>query len=79
MKNLIAILITAVCYTKMDMKNGICWALCRQDGYDTGTFQAKRNICICGNVKEFKEYTDKIIKVEPKRVEEDDPWDRFFR
>ncbi len=51
------------CYTSSDVKMNVCWALCRQDGFDTGSYEQKSDSCICGQRKEYKEYTKTVLKI----------------
>ena len=68
---LAALLITAACLNAKDIKNGICWGLCRNDGFDLGYFEEKTNSCICGARMKFKEITEKQIRVVPKKKKND--------
>lgn len=45
------------CYTLAQVKNEVCYSLCRQDGYELGTFQ---KTCICANAVEFRDLTSRI-------------------
>lgn len=58
------------CYTAIDIKTNVCWALCRQDGADLGYYQPKLGSCICGFKHDFKEYTKSVLKIisEPKET-----------
>lgn len=60
-------LLLAICLSVQDVKTNVCWALCRQDSYDTGSYDKKHDSCICGLRKNYKEYTDKQLKVFPKQ------------
>lgn len=55
------------CYLEADIKSAVCWALCRQDGATTGSYT--KGSCICGFEKDFKEYTEPVIKILPPRKE----------
>jgi hypothetical protein len=57
--------------TEVDVKNSVCWAMCRSEGFDTGFFEIKTDSCICGQRKRFKDITDKALKVVPKKSEDD--------
>ena len=60
------------CLTENDVKNRVCWAMCRGEGFDTGFFEIKTDSCICGQRKKFKDITDKALKVIPKKNENDE-------
>ena len=68
----------ATCYTKEDVQTNICWAVCRIDGFDTGSFEVKTKSCICGQRRKFSEVTDKTIKVVPKKKSDADDEDYYF-
>lgn len=53
------------CYTVADVKTNVCWALCRHDGYDTGSYEVKSDSCVCGEKREYKEFTKAAIKILP--------------
>ncbi len=53
-----------VCLSLFDVKEKVCWAVCRHDGFDTGTYLKKDDRCLCGTkMTSFKEYTDTVIKI----------------
>ena len=60
------VIVVIICYSKVDIKNNVCWALCRNDGADTGSYEQKTNNCICGYRKNFKEITAPVIHVNGK-------------
>lgn len=64
---------SAECLSKDDIKTNVCWALCRADGFDTGFFETKSDSCVCGQRKKYKEITDKVIRVLPKKPAVDYP------
>jgi len=66
------------CYTTQDVKTNVCWALCRQDGYDTGAYEQKTDSCICGQRKEYKEYTQTVLKIIGPIKEANPPATRFY-
>ena len=51
------------CYSASDVKNSVCWALCRQDGNDTGMYDEPHDECLCANRKKYKEATEQAIKI----------------
>jgi len=52
------------CYTQVDVKTNVCWALCKQEGADTGLYDEKKDACVCGYVKNFRDYTKSVIKIQ---------------
>lgn len=50
------------CEPKIKMK--VCWALCRQDGYDTGSYEEKGDSCLCSNRQKFKDLSSVRMKVQ---------------
>lgn len=63
------------CYTSTDMKSYVCWALCRQEGASTGKYLDKKRTCLCGIEKDFKEFTESVIKILPEPRESSyRPW-----
>lgn len=70
---IIAGFLTVACLTFKDVKNNVCWALCRQDTYDTGYYDKAGDSCICGLKKSYKDATDKALRIAPHRAEPDSP------
>lgn len=66
---------SAPCYTEQDMKTNVCWALCRQDGYDTGAYVSHVDSCSCAHFKKFREMTEQriIIHANPPKLKEGPP------
>lgn len=58
------------CYTEAEVKAKICWAVCRKDGADTGTYAPKTGNCVCGFEKDFKEYTEPTLTIRRGLTEE---------
>ncbi len=50
-------------YTQTDLKSSVCWALCRQDGYYTGSYEKVSDQCMCANPQKFKDITKQAIKI----------------
>ncbi len=67
MKALIAAVITAALIYTPQEKTAICWALCRNDGYNSGYYETKKKICSCVREINYREFTDVKFKV-PVRV-----------
>lgn len=68
--------ILVACLSLSDVKNSLCWGLCRQEGFDTGTFELKTDSCVCGVKRKFRDITDKQIRVIPKhKTERDEDFD----
>ncbi len=51
----------------INVREGICWALCRNDGYNSGYYETKKKICSCVREINYREFTDVKFKV-PVRV-----------
>lgn len=64
---LLTTVIAAKCFSLADVRGQVCWALCRQDGYEAGSYVAKGESCLCSHVVKFKEITDPrlIIRAQP--------------
>jgi hypothetical protein len=59
-------LILMACLTIDDVKNSVCHALCRHDGYDTGAYKKKTDACLCANETTFEVMTEKKIYLHRK-------------
>lgn len=57
------------CFSLSEVRGSICWALCRSDGSDTGSYDESAHSCICGTKRDFREITAQAIKILPARVE----------
>lgn len=51
------------CYTAIDIKNSVCWAVCKHDGFDVGSY--RDSVCICGYKYGYKDYTT-TIRIAPR-------------
>lgn len=51
------------CFSPKDMKNVLCFALCRHDGYDSGFFSDSRAKCLCGAERDLSEMMNPRIDV----------------
>lgn len=60
---LFAIAAAIQCYSAQQLRQSLCWALCRHEGFDTGTYEPKKDKCVCGVLKDFKEMTNPVLKV----------------
>lgn len=49
------------CYTELELRKQICWAVCRHDGYDAGTYVKGK--CRCGIDRDFKTLVDPKIVI----------------
>ena len=60
--------LVAATLTVKDVKGAVCWALCRQDSYDTGFYQPSTDECLCAVKKKYREITDKRLLVPNPRI-----------
>ncbi len=58
----ITLALVAAEYTPAE-KSAICWALCRNDGYNSGHYEEKKKVCSCVREINYREFTDVRIKV----------------
>jgi hypothetical protein len=60
------------CYSLADMKSYVCWALCRQEEYESGYYSGKDDDCNCVHKVKFKEMADMKIHINfaPQQTEE---------
>lgn len=40
-----------------EVKAKVCWAMCRESGYDTGSYVSTEDVCLCGVRKPWEEFT----------------------
>lgn len=66
MKNILVAIVVAKCFSLAEVRGQVCWALCRNDGYETGSYLAKSESCLCGHVVKFKELTEPRIIIRSK-------------
>lgn len=60
---------TKTCVSELEVRGKVCWALCRQEGFDTGTYRKEEDSCLCGNFKKWEDATATSLKVtRPQRV-----------
>jgi hypothetical protein len=53
--------------SSLELRNAICWALCRRDGYDTGHYVAKSRKCLCGSERDYSDFTKpSLFILEPR-------------
>lgn len=57
------------CYTEIDIRVRICWAICRHDGSDSGTYVPKTGKCRCGTDRDFNDLVDPKIEILTPRME----------
>lgn len=58
----IVILALLAC-TTLELRNAVCWALCRKDGYEVGAYVEKKLSCACSNIEKFDQITEITIKI----------------
>ena len=51
--------------SKAEIRVQVCWALCRHDGADTGSYELKTDSCICGFRKKYEEMTEQTLTLGP--------------
>lgn len=56
--------------TQDELRSAICWALCRNDGYDSGSYVRQTKKCACSVHREFLDLTRVILKVNPRLADE---------
>ncbi len=56
----------------IEVKNGICWAICRNDGFDVGFYEDKHKSCLCGRRRSFKELTGVSLTLPAQVLRKDD-------
>lgn len=63
------------CFTENDVKANVCRALCRTDGYDTGTYVPHTKECGCTHFKKFHEITEQrlIVRSPPPQLPDAPP------
>ncbi len=64
MKSLICVI--ALCLTSAQVNNEVCRLVCRNDGYDTGSYLAKQKSCVCGVIKTYETLNEKGLKLPNK-------------
>lgn len=49
--------------SEWQIKSAVCWALCRRDGYDSGSYMPAKKSCACTLLKSFEAETESVIKI----------------
>jgi hypothetical protein len=61
------------CLTVLDLRTAVCDALCKQDGYDGGSYQQKLDSCACSHLVKFEVATEKKTIIKPRRHRQQPP------